>query len=71
MTTEEDTLAAVPELFDYVINCSIGDYVNEFVHSGNSMGYALFDCPDPSRYGEIVTRIGMVQRLKVFAGERG
>ena len=57
--------AAVPEVFDYFVHYQIGDAVPEFVHSANSLGYALFDCSPQSSYRGIVNRLQRALRLKV------
>lgn len=65
IATEEELKAAVPQVFEYVLYYHIGDKVTEFVHSANSLGYALFDCPSSSNYDEIVDRLQSALRLKV------
>jgi len=65
IATSEEVRAVVPEVFEYVVNYHIEDEVPEFVHSGNSLGYALFDCPPQLSYSEIVDRLQSVLRLKI------
>jgi hypothetical protein len=63
--TEEEIKATVPEVFEYVVNYRIGDEVPRFIHNGNSLGYALFDCSPQSGYCEIVNRLQHALRLEV------
>jgi hypothetical protein len=65
IATEEEVKAAVPEVYEYVVHYHTGEAVPEFVHSANSLGYALFDCPPKSSYGEVVGRLQNALRLKV------
>ncbi|NOT83800.1 MAG: ATP-grasp domain-containing protein [Methylococcaceae bacterium] len=58
--------AKVPELFEYVMRHQIGDTVLDFEHSGNSLGYALFDCP-PDDYQDIVERLRAAMQLRIAA----
>jgi biotin carboxylase len=57
--------AAVPEVFDYFSLYHTGDSVSEFIHTGNSMGYVLFDCPPQSSYDQMVERLQQALHLKV------
>ena len=62
---EKELVAAVPEAFEYFLNYRIGDQIPQFVHSGNSLGYVLFDCPPGSTYNNIVSRLQKALRLHV------
>lgn len=57
--------AAVPEVFEYVVHCQIGDMVPSFVHSGNSLGYVLFDNPPGCNYSEMIERVERTLQLVV------
>lgn len=57
----------VPELFDYVFNYQIGDTVPYFEHSGNSLGYALFDCPPDAHYCDMIDRLQVAMQLRIVA----
>lgn len=65
ISTEKELRAAVPQVFDYLVNYQIGDEVPQFIHSGNSLGHVLFDCPPQSSYREIVGRLQSALQLKV------
>jgi biotin carboxylase len=58
VTPADEVYAQVPELFDYLFAYQPGEDIPSFEHSGNSLGYALFDCPSPFGYH------GTVQRLR-------
>jgi biotin carboxylase len=57
--------AQVPELFDYLFAYTCGDEVPAFEHSGNSLGYALFDCPAPAGYAGVVQRLRDAMQLQI------
>jgi biotin carboxylase len=65
ISTEEELRVAVPQVFECMINYRVGDKVPRFVHSGNSLGHVLFDCPSQSSYRQIVDRLQGALRLKV------
>jgi len=50
IVAKDELVEAVPEVFEYSLNFNIGEVVPSFKHSGNSMGYVLFDCPVPTNY---------------------
>lgn len=65
--TPVDTLREhIPELFEYRFNYQIGDEVLDFEHSGNSLGYALFDCPLDADYNNMVERLRTAMQLRVI-----
>jgi hypothetical protein len=47
----------VPELAELNIAVPIGSSVKPFEHNGNLIGYAVFDCEPPARYGDVAARI--------------
>jgi biotin carboxylase len=57
LASDQEIMDAVPEIFEYHISFKIGDQVPRFTHGGNSLGYALFDCPPQLTYSSIVARI--------------
>lgn len=57
--------ARVPEVFELSLAKRPGDRVEAFVHNGNMIGYALFDCPRPSDYDKIAARIHRALKLAV------
>ena len=65
MTSKEEIKEKVPEIFDCIINYKIGYEVSEFVHSGNQIGYFLFDCPRDTNYEDITSRIERALALEV------
>lgn len=67
IANETDIKADVPELFEYVINYQIGDRVPNFEHSGNCLGYALFDCAPDMPYAQMLTRLKAAMQLQVTA----
>lgn len=67
IANETNIKADVPELFEYVINYQMGDPVPSFEHSGNCLGYALFDCSPSMSYAQIVTRLKAAMQLQVTA----
>jgi hypothetical protein len=62
---EQELRDAVPEVFEYLVNYRLGDDAPEFVHSGNSLGYVLFDIPDRSSYDRVIDRIQGAMHLEV------
>ena len=57
VASAEELHAAVPEVFDYTMKYEPGDRVRAFEHSGNSVGWVLFDCPgDYERLAERIRR---------------
>lgn len=57
LAADQEIMDAVPEIFEYHLSFKIGDQVSRFTHGGNSLGYALFDCPPQLTYSSIVARI--------------
>ncbi len=57
--------AQAPELFDYLFAYTCGEEVPAFEHSGNSLGYALFDCPTPTGYDGVVQRLRDAMQLQI------
>lgn len=55
----------VPEVFDYEFSYQIGEELPIFEHSGNSLGYALFDCPANSSYCDVVERLRSAMQIKI------
>jgi len=58
--------AQTPELFDYLFAYRCGEEAPSFDHSGNSLGYALFDCPAPLGYEGVVQRIRDAMQLQII-----
>lgn len=54
-----------PHVFDYAVHLRPGDRVSAFRHSGNALGYVLFDCPDQSKYSEIVSDLNRFLRIGI------
>lgn len=67
VATADEVRARVPELFDYVFNYQIGENVPYFEHSGNSLGYALFDCPPGVGYCNMIDRLRAAMHLRITA----
>lgn len=65
LASKEEIKEKVPEVFDCTVNYKIGDKVSEFVHSGNQIGYVLFDCPRDTNYEDITSRIESALALEV------
>lgn len=65
IATEAHLKANMPELFEYVINYQIGDYVPHFEHSGNCLGYALFDCSRDIPYPQAIKCLQAAMQLQV------
>ncbi len=57
LAADQEIMDAVPEIFKYHLSFKIGEKVPRFTHGGNSLGYALFDCPPQLTYSSIVARI--------------
>lgn len=55
----------VPYLFNYTFNYALGDHVPYFEHSGNSLGYALFDCPPDLGYQQVLAEIRAAMQLHI------
>ncbi len=55
----------VKELFECRLNYKIGDKIPAFEHSGNSMGYALFNCPSENDYNSIVMCLQSALQLRL------
>jgi biotin carboxylase len=70
IATLDEMKAAEPIVFEYRVNSSIGEVVSKFVHSGNGLGYALFDCPDGAKYCDIINRLKFALKLKVDSVEK-
>ncbi len=65
IANEEHVKKMVSEVFNYTVNYKIGDEISEFIHSGNQIGYVLFDCLPEKNYDEIVSRIKDTIKLEV------
>ena len=65
LATDQEILDAVPEIFEYHLSFKIGDEVPIFTHGGNSLGYALFDCPPQETYTSIIARIKNALQTRV------
>lgn len=65
IASKEELKEKVPEVFDCIINYKIGDEVSEFLHSGNQIGYVLFDCPPDTNYEDITSRIESSLALEI------
>ncbi len=61
----EEICAKVPALFELVINYQIGDVIPPFEHSGNCLGFALFDCPANMDYDAMVECLRAALQLRV------
>jgi len=64
---EATVRSAVPEVFGVTLKHSVGDAVEAFEHSGNSLGWTVFDCPSAKDYDAIVERIR--QSLGLVVGD--
>ena len=63
---DDDTVKSqVPELFEYQLNYGQGDSIPPFIHSGNSLGYALFDCSADSDYFATIEKIRSAMQLEI------
>jgi hypothetical protein len=65
VASTEDMQAQFPEIFDYLFSYKTGEEVPSFDHSGNSLGYALFDCPPEVEYCDMVERIEQAMQLRI------
>jgi biotin carboxylase len=65
IATDQEIRGAVPEIYEYNLSFKIGDDVLKFIHSGRSLGYALFDCPPQMTYTAIVARIKNALQIRV------
>jgi carbamoylphosphate synthase large subunit len=65
IAADQEILDAVPEIFGYHLSFKIGDEVPIFTHGGNSLGYALFDCPPQETYTSIIARIKNALQIRV------
>jgi len=65
LAAQQEIRTQVPELFECRFNYHMGDHIPAFEHSGNSLGYALFDCPAESDYQNIVTRLRSAMQLRI------
>lgn len=59
--------AQVPEVFDYAFNYPLGSKIAAFEHSGNGLGFALFDCQSVAHYQDIIVRLNQAMQLHVQA----
>nr|WP_320048549.1 ATP-grasp domain-containing protein [uncultured Desulfuromonas sp.] len=57
IASEQQLVADVPEVFSYQSLAQVGDHVEPFIHTGTSLGYVAFDCPQSCRYPEMVKRV--------------
>jgi len=55
----------VPEAFEVAYRFAVGSDVPAFTHSGQSVGWVLFDCPDGGDYDGLVARIHRAVGLRV------
>lgn len=69
IASDAEIHSAIPEIFEYHTDFYCGDDVPQFNHNGNSLGYALFNCPSEMHYSEIVDRLRLALRLKVTTTE--
>jgi biotin carboxylase len=69
IASENELKKQVKELIACRFNDQIGDTVSSFEHSGNSLGYALFNCPTESDYLSIVARLQSAMQLNVVEQE--
>ena len=67
LASDQEIMDAVPEIFEYHLSFKIGDEVPRFIHGGNSLGYALFDCPPQLTYSSIAGRFESVLQIKVLS----
>jgi len=67
LATAQEIMDAVPEIFEYHLSFKIGDEVPTFTHGGNSLGYAIFDCPPQLTYSLIADRFESALHIKVRA----
>ena len=65
IASEAELKDKVPELLVYLLRCRIGEDVAAFSHSGKSLGFAVFDCRQPSDYDRTVDRIAQALQLSV------
>jgi len=64
--SEQEIRSSVPAVFDCSIQCGPGDHVPALEHSGNSLGYFLFDCPANRSYAAIVSELETRLNLTVI-----
>jgi biotin carboxylase len=65
IASKEAMMSAIPEMFEYVLYLNTGAKVAKFVHSANSLGYALFECHSEAHYLDVVERIQTALNLHV------
>jgi len=61
----EEMKVQVKELIECRFNYQIGEEVAAFKHSGNSLGYVIFDCKSEKDYNNVVARIETAMQLSV------
>jgi biotin carboxylase len=69
VASRDEVQALVPEVFEYQVNFEVGENVPGFDHSGNSMGYALFDCPPQTPYSDVVGRLKRAMQVEITPTE--
>jgi len=67
LASDQEIMEAAPEIFEYHLSFKIGDEVPLFTHGGNSLGYALFDCPPQLTYSSIADRVESALHIRVRA----
>lgn len=65
----EEMKAQVEELIECRFNDQIGDEVSVFEHSGNSLGYAIFDCSSDKDYHHVIARLESAMQLNVIGSQ--
>jgi biotin carboxylase len=65
LASEQELKAGAPEVFEYAVHYHLGDEVPEFIHSGNSLGYVLFDIPDRHDYSQVLSNVQRAMHLAV------
>lgn len=65
LASAKEVHTAVPEVFEYAVHYEPGDSAPAFLHSGNRLGHALFDCCGPADYQDVILRIEDALQLEV------
>jgi biotin carboxylase len=65
LASPAEVRSAVPECFDCTLLHKRGTVAPDFSHSGNALGWALFDCPPGTTYARVVERIASALRLDI------
>lgn len=69
--TETEMRARVPQIFYYQFNYQINDSILRFEHSGNGLGYVLFEIPPNQNYSAMVQQLTTALNLTLAEQSSG